>query len=131
MLRGSCLCGAVNYEIEGELGPIMFCHCARCRKVNGTAFLAAAPVAAEQFQFLSGQEKVVEYESSPGVFRVFCGTCGSPLFSKRDTMPGTYRFRLGTLDTPIAGKPTAHIFVADKAEWYEICDDLPQFAERP
>lgn len=131
MHQGSCLCGEVRYELTGELGPIMFCHCARCRKANGTAFLAAAPVSTEQFRLLSGQDKVVEFLSSPGVYRVFCGACGSPLYSKRDSMPETLRLRLGTLDTPVTGKPTAHIFVAEQAEWYEIHDDLPQYPERP
>lgn len=131
MQQGSCLCGEVRYEIEGELGPIMYCHCGRCRKATGTAFQAAALVAVEQFHLRSGQEKLVEFLSSPGVYRVFCGGCGSPLYSKRDSMPEAYRLRLGTLDTPVTGKPTAHIFVGEKAEWYDLCDDLPQYAERP
>lgn len=131
MHRGSCLCGAVSYEIEGELGPIMFCHCGRCRKATGTAFQAAALVPKEQFHLRTGAETLVEFASSPGVNRVFCGACGSPLYSKRDTMPDSVRLRLGTLDTPVKGKPTAHIFVAEKAEWFDICDDLPQHAERP
>lgn len=125
------MCGAVRYEIEGELGPIMFCHCRRCRKAVGTAFQAAAPIRKDELRLLSGSEKLVDFESSPGVYRVFCGACGSPLYSKRDTMPDTLRLRLGTLDMPVTGKPTAHIFVADKAEWYEICDDLPQYPDRP
>lgn len=131
MHQGSCLCGSVRYEISGELGPIVFCHCARCRKANGTAFLTAAPVPTDQFHLLSGQEKLVEYLSSPGVYRVFCGACGSPLYSKRDSMPETLRFRIGTLDTPVTEKPTAHIFVAENAEWFDIHDDLPQYPERP
>ncbi|HEX8237680.1 MAG TPA: GFA family protein [Abditibacteriaceae bacterium] len=131
MYKGSCLCGTVNYEIEGEPGDIVFCHCSRCRKANGTAFLAAAPVQTEQFSIVSGNQSLVEYESSPGVYRVFCGQCGSPLFSKRDAMPETIRVRIGTLDTPIESKPTAHIFVADKANWFDIRDEAPQFPERP
>jgi hypothetical protein len=131
MHQGSCLCGAVRYEIDGEPGPIMFCHCRPCRKANGSAFNAAVPVRKDQLRIVSGEEAMKEYESSPGVYRVFCGGCGAPLFSKRDSMPDLLRFRLGTLDTPVAGKPTAHIFVAEKAEWYDICDDLPQHAERP
>jgi hypothetical protein len=40
--------------------------------------------------------------------------------------------RLGTLDTPLKESPiVGHIFVGSKAEWDEITDDLPQFAERP
>jgi hypothetical protein len=131
MLQGSCLCGAVRYEIDGELGAITFCHCSRCRKANGSAFLAASPVPTAQLRILSGQEILAHYESSPGVYRVFCSRCASPLWSKRNAMPEFVRLRIGTLDTPISQKPTSHIFVADKAEWFEICDDVPQYAERP
>lgn len=134
MHQGSCLCGAVKYEIEGELGPVTFCHCASCRKVNGTAFLAASPIAKTKFQLLSGHEHIKEFASSPGVYRVFCGTCGSPLFSRRDSMPDFIRLRIGTLDTQVQSTPdfpipAVHIFVSQKAAWYEICDDAPQFSE--
>ncbi len=125
------MCGAVRYEVQGELGPIMFCHCSRCRKANGSAFLAAAPIPTERLHFLTGRDAVAEYESSPGVYRMFCGRCGSPLFSRRDATPETIRLRIGTLDTPIPGKSTAHIFVGDKAEWFDIHDESPQFNERP
>lgn len=131
MHSGSCLCGGVKYEIDGELGPMMFCHCSNCRKANGSAFNAALSVPKASFRFTGGTETLAEYESSPGVYRVFCRGCGAPLFSRRDSMPDMLRLRVGTLDTPVAGKPTAHIFVAEKAEWFDICDDLPQYAERP
>src|SRR4051812_16704995 len=112
MHKGSCLCGAVTYQIDGELGPILLCHCAHCRKANAGAFNVAAPVATANYHVLTGQESLAEHESSPGVYRVFCRGCGSPLFSKRDAMPETLRVRLGTLDTPVPGRPTAHIFTA-------------------
>ena len=131
MHQGSCLCGAVRYEIDGEQGPMVFCHCRPCRKANASAFNAAAGVSKSQFRIVSGEETLKEWESSPGVYRVFCGGCGAPLFSKRDAMPDLLRLRIGTLDTPVEGKPTAHIFVAEKAEWFDICDNLPQHAERP
>jgi hypothetical protein len=131
MHTGSCLCGAVKYEIRGEIGPIIFCHCSRCRKVNGTAFLAAASVEPEEFEIVAGNEALVEFESSLGVHRVFCGVCGSPLFSRRNGSPLPIRIRIGTLDTPVLGKPAAHIFVSDKAEWFDIHDDIPQYPERP
>jgi hypothetical protein len=131
MHKGSCLCGSVTYEIAGELGPIVFCHCANCRKATASAFNVAAPVAKVDYRILTGEEFLAEHQSSPGVYRVFCRGCGSPLFSKRDTMPDTFRVRLGTLDTPVPGRPTAHIFTAEKADWFQICDDLPQYPERP
>ncbi|MCY1428104.1 Glutathione-dependent formaldehyde-activating enzyme [compost metagenome] len=131
MLKGSCLCNSVQYEIHGELGPIVMCHCSRCRKANGSAFATNAPVNAADFHLIHGQNALAEYQSSPGVFRVFCGKCGSPLYSRRPAMPELLRLRIGTLDTPIEGRPTAHIFVGSKAEWCEILDELPQYPERP
>lgn len=131
MLKGSCLCNSVQYEIHGQLGPIVMCHCSRCRKANGSAFATNAAVNTSEFHLIEGQEALAEYESSPNVFRVFCGKCGSPLYSRRPAQPELLRLRIGTLDTPIEGKPTAHIFVGSKAEWCEIDDRLPQYAERP
>lgn len=131
MLKGSCLCNSVQYEIHGELGPIVMCHCSRCRKANGSAFATNAPVNTADFHLIHGQDALAEYQSSPGVFRAFCGKCGSPLYSRRPAMPELLRLRIGTLDTPIEGRPTAHIFVGSKAEWCEILDELPQYPERP
>jgi hypothetical protein len=131
MHRGSCLCGSVLYEITGDLGPLALCHCRNCRKASGSAFNAAAEVAAGDLRVVNGADAMAEYESSPGVFRVFCGRCGSPLFSRRTATPQSYRLRVGTLDTPIAGKPAAQIFASEKAEWFDLDDDIPAYAERP
>lgn len=131
MLKGSCLCNAIQYEIEGELGPTMMCHCSKCRKANGSAYAINAAVKTEQFRFIKGQELVSEFESSPGVFRSFCKQCGSPLLSRRPSQPDIVRLRIGTLDTPVDVKPLAHIFVGSKASWDEIHDDIPQYDERP
>ena len=129
MIEGSCLCGAVKYEIEGELGPIVFCHCSMCRKAQGSAFAANAPVDTARFRLVSGAGTLRSYRSSPGKERCFCGTCGSPVFSRRDDSPDVLRLRIGTLDTRIAARPSAHIFVGSKAEWYEIHDNLPRHPE--
>ncbi len=129
MLRGSCLCGAVRYEIEGALGPIVCCHCSMCRKAQGSAFATNAPVEAARFRLVEGRESLREYRSSPEKVRAFCSRCGSPIFSRHDARPEVVRVRIGTLDTPIAARPTAHIHVASKAEWYDILDGRPQHAE--
>jgi hypothetical protein len=131
MLEGSCLCGAVRYGIDGELGPIAMCHCRNCRKASGTAFNTAAEVAAKDFHLLTGKDVVAEYESSPGVHRVFCGRCGSPLYSLRDATPDAYRLRLGTLDTPVDGKPAVQIFVSEKAEWHDLDERILAYEQRP
>jgi hypothetical protein len=129
MLKGSCLCGSIHYEIHGELGAIVMCHCGKCRKANGSAFATNAPMDTSAFKLVKGQ--VSEFESTPGVFRVFCRDCGSPLYSRRTRFPDIIRLRIGTLDTTIDSKPTAHIYAGSKAEWEDICDELPQYEKLP
>lgn len=126
--NGSCLCGGVRYAVRGELGKITLCHCGQCRKAQGGAAVAAAPVKAAGFEIVSGAELLRAFESSPGKERVFCSRCGSPLFSRRAAEPDFLRLRLGTLDTPVGAKPAAHIWVGEKADWDVICDDIPQHA---
>ena len=130
MLTGSCLCGAVRYEIHGELGPAFFCHCIRCRKASGTAFASNAVVAEADFTFTAGEELLRTYTADTGLSRRFCGQCGSPLTSSRPGLPQV-RVRLGTLDTPVVRGPQAHIFTAYKADWFDILDDRVQYPERP
>jgi hypothetical protein len=131
MYQGSCLCGRVKYEIRGELGPIGLCHCSRCRKANGSAFLAAAQVKPEEFELISGQECLGDFESSAGVHRIFCKNCGSPLFSRRPGPPEVLRLRIGTLDTPLQATVQSHIFFDNRAPWFEFHDDAPKYAARP
>ncbi|GAB3255769.1 GFA family protein [Chitinimonas naiadis] len=131
MHTGSCLCGAVEYEIDSELGVITLCHCSRCRKASGSAFGAVMPVAAKDFRVVKGQGALRSFTSDGGVERVFCGECGSPIIGKRAAMPDVVRVRVGTLDEPEGTHIGSHIFVGSKACWYEIADDVPQHVERP
>jgi hypothetical protein len=128
MLTGTCLCGRVRYEIDGRLGPMGHCHCITCRKAQGGAFVTNAPVRAKYFTLRSGADQVAEFESSPGKWRCFCRTCGSPLWSRRATEPDTIRIRVGLLDGDPERRPLAHVWVNEKAPWYEIHDDLPRYA---
>ncbi|MER2538254.1 MAG: GFA family protein [Azonexus sp.] len=131
MHKGSCLCGTIEYQIDGELGPIVYCHCSRCRKATGSAFTAVSPVASSDFQIVKGSEYLRSYRSESGFHRAFCGNCGSPIIGKRESLPETVRVRVGTLDTPSYAKVSSHIFVGSKAEWENIPDDAPQYQEHP
>lgn len=130
MHAGSCLCGTVRYEIRGELGAAYYCHCSRCRKASGSAFASNAVVAAEDFVVTAGQEALRTYTADTGLSRMFCGNCGSPILSRRGDLPQV-RVRLGTLDTPPERGPQAHIYVASKAAWWDIADELPRHDAGP
>jgi hypothetical protein len=129
MYTGSCLCGGVQFVIDGELGPIDICHCRQCRKAQGGPFATNAPVTASAFRITSGAELLAEFESSPGHRRAFCRRCGSPILSRRDSVSDVVRVRAGTVNEPLNARPGAHFFTASKCNWWKITDDLPQFAE--
>lgn len=132
MQAGSCLCGAVRFEIEGELAGIQLCHCSMCRKASGAAFAANMPVAAQNFRIVSGEASLKSYASSPGKERLFCAECGSPVISRTAAAPGMVRVRAGLLAEPVDARPVFHFHVASKASWAPIEDDLPKYpAERP
>lgn len=129
--QGSCLCERVRYEVTGNLGALVYCHCKRCRKATGSAFIAVAPIAKADFNITQGAAALATYRSEAGVCRSFCSHCGSPIIAYRESDPDTLRLRIGTLDTPLPTQVSAHIFVASKAEWHDFHDDAPQYAERP
>ncbi|MBC7500245.1 MAG: GFA family protein [Herminiimonas sp.] len=129
MISGSCLCKNVQYEYTGEVGYITVCHCSDCRKTQGTVSVVAAPVDVAQLRWISGQQDIAEFESSPGKKRAFCRQCGAPLYSRRDDLPGIVRLRMGSIDTPHDLRPAAHIFVNDLPPWADLDDDWPRFGQ--
>jgi hypothetical protein len=129
MYTGSCLCGGVKFSINAELEPIQMCHCSQCRKAQGGAFATNTPVSTSNFELKSGAELLTEYESSPGKRRFFCRTCGSPIYSSRDSLPNVIRIRAGLLDEPLKVKPAFHFYTASKCSWLDITDDYPQYEE--
>jgi len=127
MIQGSCLCGGVRYEYDGAIAEISMCHCSQCRKAQGSAFVAVSPIGRERFRLTAGTELLKEYRATPQKARVFCGRCGSPLWSARDDLPGILRLRLGTVETPVECANAYHIFAGSKAPWYPITDNLPRY----
>ncbi|SRR5258706_2993158 len=123
MQKGSCLCGAVTFEVEGELRPPDACHCSQCRKVSGH-FWASTDLPESSIR-LNGADRVTWFQSSKKVKRGFCSVCGSALFWKpisRDSIA----IAMGAFDTPTNTLLEKHIFVADKGDYYDITDGLPQ-----
>jgi len=129
LITGGCQCRKIRFEYNGEIDQIAMCHCSQCRKAQGGAFACNCPVDASKLS-ISGEAHLVEYESSPGKVRAFCGTCGSPIYSKLRSVPTTKRLRIGTIDTPILCKNKYHIYADSKASWHDITDDHKRFKKR-
>jgi hypothetical protein len=126
-LRGSCLCGAIQYEFAAPLEIIEHCHCSMCRKAHGAAFSTNAVVRTKALIVRSGERLISQYQSSPNRLKCFCSNCGSQLFIRRLDKPDVTVITLGTMDGDLHTRPERHVFVASKAPWYDIADALPQF----
>ncbi|MCG8392762.1 MAG: GFA family protein [Pseudomonadales bacterium] len=129
MYTGSCLCGGVAFEIDGELAPIQVCHCQQCRKAQGTALVTNIPVNTDTLRWVRGNELMKGYASSPGKQRVFCGECGSPLFSRLESKPEVVRIRAGLLNEPLVTRPAFHIYTDSACNWWSVDDGLPRYPE--
>ncbi len=108
---------------------VINCHCSMCRKAHGAAFRTRASVRTADFTFLSGEELLTYYESSPGERRSFCRVCGANMITKFSQYPDVYGFALGTLDTDPEISIERHVFTRYQAPWYTITDDLPQIED--
>lgn len=128
---GSCLCGEVSFEFEGEPRIVVNCHCSRCRKATGSTVATWVLVPLEHFRWLSGEERLQRFASSEHAQRLFCGNCGAALGNLVSKRPNLMHLAAGTLDCAPALKVALHAYVASKAPWHQITDALPQFDEEP
>ncbi len=130
-LTGKCLCGAIEYEIEGGIGPIVNCHCSKCRRWHGAAFRTRSAVKRKNFKWIKGEEHLSKYRSSKHNIKTFCSICGSNLISIPEDKPDFIGLPIGGLEQDPGNRPLMNIFVDYKAPWYEITDELPQYSEWP
>jgi len=126
---GSCLCGAVTFEIDGEFDKFFLCHCSRCRKFSGTAHASNLFSPEAAITWLTGEDHVQFFEVPGTRFsKNFCKLCSSPLPQQRGAAA---MVPAGCLDTPVEIAPTAHIFFADRANWDEHLEEAEKFDQRP
>ena len=127
LLRGKCCCGAVRYRVADAFLYAANCHCSNCRAATGSAFKPFAGIEREKLELTDGWEALL-INGDKRLNDTRCGACGSLLYSV--VGDGAYvHVALGSLVDPPSIRPTKHIFVGSKAQWFEITDDLPQFEE--
>ncbi|QDZ10601.1 GFA family protein [Devosia ginsengisoli] len=130
IISGTCLCGAVRYEVPDEFHAAFNCHCSRCRRATGSAFKPMAAIVFDKIRLVQGQDALLVYGEPPGSHDVHCRHCGSFLYSYI-AENGNGHVAMGTMvDTPSI-RPQFHMFVGSKAPWFEITDGLPQFEGLP
>ena len=128
---GSCLCGSVKFEIEGEFKKFFLCHCSRCRKTSGSAHCANLFAPSAKLNWISGEDKISFYRHPETNFaRNFCSVCSTllPLYVEARDIVAT---PAGCLDTNVDISPQAHIFTDSKGNWDDILNDTPTFEKMP
>jgi hypothetical protein len=121
-VTGGCLCGAIRYEYDGEIGSAGYCHCADCRRISGSAFGVSLRVKAAGFRIVKGAPKgfTKPGDSSRPVTRYFCPDCGSPLFTEPPLHPETVFIKAGSLDDPTIVTPDRQAWTRSRVAWAEI-----------
>ncbi len=129
MIRGSCCCGAIKFELSAAPSMMGTCHCSRCRKVGASTFVF---VTKATFRWVQGHEFVSHYEPEPPFkdLRCFCQKCGTAL-GELDSQQDSFPIAANCLDDDPKVRNRFHEFVNSKPAWYEICDGVEQFQEYP
>ena len=115
---GGCFCGAIRYEISGTPEQVVVCHCPDCRRAAGAQSVAWLIVAMEQFRISKGS--LTSYNSSRGVTRTFCSTCGTTLTWVGDKHPARIDITVGSLDDPERFAPTKAVYRKHKLSWVSL-----------
>ena len=122
-VKGSCLCGGVEFEVTGEFEPRSFCHCTSCKRLSGGAGTANARARSDEIEIVKGRELLRTYTPEGGSAKTFCSVCGSNLFGGGWPEREHCSVRLPAIDSPFEGKPTQHIFTRSVAVWETLPDD--------
>jgi hypothetical protein len=125
MHKGSCQCGAVSFEVAGELHASDACHCRQCRKQSGHYWVSTDVLRSNVT--IHGSGNITWFRSSEKVQRGFCSQCDSSLFWDPILKD---KIAMGAFDQPTGVKLGMHIFVADKGDYYDIADNLPKNQHR-
>ena len=124
MKRGHCLCGAITFEYSGPENWRAHCHCESCRRQTASPFTTFMGVPNGAWKWTGAAPAV--YESSPGVRRSFCPTCGAPVAFEADRFPDEIHFYAALLDEPSYFAPQGHVHWEERMPWASVHDDLPK-----
>lgn len=129
-MHGKCLCGQVEFEIVGAVPRLYQCHCSFCRKQGGSTSNTATIVAAENFRWLAGQERISSWIKETGFRSDFCSTCGSSVPNPLRNTP-YFWVPAGLFDDDAQLEIVAHLFVGSKAPWDNISSPAMQYEAAP
>ena len=131
MYQGSCLCGSMKYELEGDLKAVVNCHCSFCRKAHGAVYTTLLFIPLANITITEGKELLQSYHVEKlNADRCFCSRCGTRLYNSLPAL-GRANVVVATLTTDELLRPLAHVNTESKCAWFQINDGLPQFLSSP
>jgi len=132
--EGGCNCRKIRYEIKGEPGLVLACHCLNCQRQGGAAFSVNLILGGDQVA-LHGEPKIYvdkDTDSGNAAYRHFCGDCGSPIMTTSDLFPHIRVIKAGTLDERTGFAPQAVCWTDTAFDWGEkMLHGLPSSPRNP
>jgi hypothetical protein len=123
-ITGHCLCGDIQYQLNGEVVWSGYCHCESCRRFTGSVVTNWLGAKDTDLVFTKGQPTTFNTGS---VTRGFCSNCGSSLTYQATHFPNYVQVHIGSLKNPNSLAPEAHVHFAEKVEWFDVADQLQRF----
>ncbi len=127
-LVGGCFCGAVRYDAGKTTTYVGNCHCRDCQHAIGAAMITWFGVKPEHFNVTKGEIKTCE--TSPGVHRGFCDTCGTSLTFSGDDW-SDIAITAASLDGPTIVKPKSNVFLDHRQPWQPYDESLRNYPKFP
>ncbi len=131
MITGSCLCGGIRFEIDGDVTMSRYCHCENCRKFSGTGKAAWGLAKSAEFSQTAADTELGKFDAGSGSLRTFCRSCGSPLWFEPKALPDFIGIALGAIDQGLPDKPKMHVWTRSSPAWEDIADGLPTHPTHP
>ncbi|MBI5279546.1 MAG: GFA family protein [Burkholderiales bacterium] len=123
--RGSCLCGSVHFAVGLPTRWVAHCHCTRCQRAHGAAFVTWVGADAAKSQVDDPRGVLRWYDSGTGASRGFCGSCGSPMFFKSPQWAGELHIARALFTEPVDREPQMHGYYDTHVGWFQVADGLP------
>jgi hypothetical protein len=124
--RGACLCGGVSFKAGLPSKWVAHCHCTRCRRAHGSAFVTWVSVGSAQVEIDDAAQLLRWHEGIEGGTRGFCSRCGSPMFFKAPAWPGELHIARALFTDPIDREPQVHGYYDTHVDWVTLGDHLPR-----
>ena len=83
--KGSCHCGQIAFEVEGELTQVMDCNCSICTRKGAPLWF----VPRQQLRLLTPEENMSTYSFGKQTIKYrFCARCGIHTFGEANDPAG-------------------------------------------